>query len=188
VLAGYLLYKLGVDIEFKISVFMGNDNPLNVLWTLLTAKLFARKDGTTPLIGFNLSNAVNSRTLELTGDIRRELGFEQNVRIEHHILESYRHIVRQPYDRLEELLDVAKTVKNISAKHEGGVLETEESREHPSDILEYFLPKEEIEKQGLMPALELNYLDKHAAVQRTATALLKEGIPVLAAPLLHQRD
>jgi hypothetical protein len=188
VLAGYLLYKLGVDIEFKISVFMGNDNPLNVLWTLLTAKLFAREDGTTPLIGFNLSNAVNSRTLELTGDIRRELGFEQNVRIEHHILESYRHIVRQPYDRLEELLDVAKTVKNISAKHEGGVLETEESREHPSDILEYFLPKEEIEKQGLMPALELNYLDKHAAVQRTATALLKEGIPVLAAPLLHQRD
>jgi len=188
VLAGYLLYKLGVDIEFKISVFMGNDNPLNVLWTLLTAKLFAREDGTTPLIGFNLSNAVDSRTLELTGDIRRELGFEQNVRIEHHILESYRHIVRQPYDRLEELLDVAKTVKNISAKHEGGVLETEESREHPSDILEYFLSKEEIEKQGLMPALELNYLDKHAAVQRTAIALLKEGIPVLAAPLLHQRD
>jgi hypothetical protein len=188
VLAGYLLYKLGVDIEFKISVFMGNDNPLNVLWTLLTAKLFAREDGTTPLIGFNLSNAVDSRTLELTGDIRRELGFEQNVRIEHHILESYRHIVRQPYDRLEELLDVAKTVKNISAKHEGGVLETEKSREHPSDILEYFLSKEEIEKQGLMPALELNYLDKHAAVQRTATALLKEGIPVLAAPLLHQRD
>ena len=188
VLAGYLLYKLGVDIEFKISVFMGNDNPLNVLWTLLTAKLFAREDGTTPLIGFNLSNAVDSWTLELTGVIRRELGFEQNVRIEHHILESYKHIVRQPYDRLEELLDVAKKVRNISAKHEGGVLETEESRKHPSDILEYFLAKDEIEKQGLMSALEQNYLDKHAAVQRTATALLKEGIPVLAAPLLHQRD
>ena len=186
VLAGYLLYKLGVDIEFKISVFMGNDNPLNVLWTLLTAKLFARDDGTTPRIGFNLSNAVDGWTLELTGDIRRELGFEQNVRIEHHILESYRHIVRQPYDRLEELLEVAKTVKNISAKHEGGILETEKSREHPSDILEYFLPREEVEKQGLMPALERNYLDKHDAVQRTATALLKEGIPVLAAPLLHR--
>jgi hypothetical protein len=188
VLAGYLLYKLGVDIEFKISVFMGNDNPLNVLWTLLTAKLFAREDGTTPLIGFNLSNAVDSWTLEMTGDIRRELGFEQNVRIEHHILESYKHIVRQPYDRLEELLEVAKKVRNISAKHEGGILETEQSREHPSDILEYFLPKQEIEKQGLMPALERNYLDKHAAVQRTATSLLKEGIPVLAAPLLHERD
>lgn len=188
VLAGYLLYKLGVDIEFKISVYMGNDNPLNVLWTLLTAKLFSREDGTTPLIGFNLSNAVDSWTLELTGVIRRELGFEQNVRIEHHILESYKHIVRQPYDRLEELLEVAGKVRNISAKHEGGILETEESREHPSDILEYFLPKEEIEKQGLMPALERNYLDKHDAIQRTATALLREGIPVLAAPLLHERD
>jgi hypothetical protein len=188
VLAGYLLYRLGVDMEFKISVFMGNDNLLSVLWTLLTASLFAREDGTTPLIGFNLSNAVDSWTLELTGVIRRELGFEQNVRIEHHILESYKHIVRQPYDRLEELLEVAKKVRNISAKHEGGILETEERREHPSDILEYFLPKEEIEKQALMPALERNYLDKHDAIQRTATSLLKEGIPVMAAPLLHEED
>jgi len=85
-------------------------------------------------------------------------------------------------------LEVAKKVRNISAKHEGGIIETERSRKHPSDILEYFLPKEEIEGQGLMPALEQNYLDKHAAIQRTATALLKEGIPVLAAPLLHHRD
>lgn len=185
VLAGYLLYKLGVDIEFKISVFMGNDNPLNVLWTLLTAKLFAREDGTTPLIGFNLSNAVDNWTLELTGEIRRDLGFEQNVRIEHHILESYRHIVRQPYDRLEELVEVARKVRNISAKHEGGVPQTEESRDYPSDILDYFLSKQEIEEKGLMPALEQNYLDKHSAIQRTATALLKAGIPVLGAPLLH---
>ena len=188
VLAGYLLYKLGVDIEFKISVFMGNDNPLNVLWTLLTAKLFAREDGTTPLIGFNLSNAVDNWTLELTGEIRRDLGFEQNVRIEHHILESYRHIVLQPYDRLEELVEVARKVRNISAKHEGGVPQTEESRDYPSDILDYFLPKQKIDEMGLMPALERNYLDKHAAVQRTATALLKAGIPVLAAPLLHHKD
>ncbi len=188
VLAGYLLYKLGVDIEFKISVFMGNDNPLNVLWTLLTAKLFAREDGTTSLIGFNLSNAVDNWTLVLTGDIRRDLGFEQNVRIEHHVLESYRHIVRQPYDRLEELVEVARKVKNISAKHEGGILQTEASRDYPSDILDYFLPKHEIEEKGLMPALERNYLDKHAGLQRTAAALLKAGIPVLAAPLLHHRD
>ena len=27
VLLGYLLYRIGIDIEFKISVFMGNDNP-----------------------------------------------------------------------------------------------------------------------------------------------------------------
>lgn len=188
VLAGYLLYKLGVDIEFKISVFMGNDNPLNVLWTLLTAKLFAREDGTTPLTGFNLSNSVDNWTLELTADIRRELGFEKNVRIEHHILESHKHIVRQPYDRLEELLEIAKTVANISAKHEGGIPQTEQSRDYPSDILDYFLPKQEIQEKGLMPSLERNYLDKHDAVQRTAAALLKADIPVLAAPLLHQRS
>ncbi|MHA2042031.1 MAG: hypothetical protein ACW975_09230 [Candidatus Thorarchaeota archaeon] len=27
VLVGYMMYKLGIDMEFKISVFMGNDNP-----------------------------------------------------------------------------------------------------------------------------------------------------------------
>jgi len=36
-----------------------------------------------------------------------------------------------------------------------------------------------------MPAMEQNYLDKHEAVQRTATALLKAGVPVLSAPALH---
>jgi hypothetical protein len=45
VLVGYLLYRLGVDIEFKISVFMGNDNPYAALWTLIGA-LFSRDDGT----------------------------------------------------------------------------------------------------------------------------------------------
>ena len=56
VLAAYLLYRLGVDIEFKISVFMGNDNPFAGLWTLIGAKLFAREDGSSPLVGFNWSN------------------------------------------------------------------------------------------------------------------------------------
>jgi hypothetical protein len=83
---------------------------------------------------------------------------------------------------------VARKVRNISAKHEGGVPETEKSRDYPSDILDYFLPKQEIEEKALMPALERNYLDKHSAIQRTAAALLKAGIPVLAAPLLHHRD
>jgi hypothetical protein len=184
VLAGYLLYKLGVDIEFKISVFLGNDNPLNVLWTLLTAKLFARDDGSSPLTGFNLSNSVDNRTIELTANIRRELGFEHNVRIEHHVLESYRNIVRQPYDRLQELVEAAR-VTNISAKHEGATPEVEQTRDHPSDILEYFLSRKEVEEKGLMPALEQNYLDKHEAIQRTAVELLRNGVPVLAAPELH---
>jgi hypothetical protein len=36
-----------------------------------------------------------------------------------------------------------------------------------------------------MPAMVQNYMDKHESVQRTARALLKAGVPVLAAPALH---
>ncbi len=185
VLAGYLLHRLGVDMEFKISVFMGNDNPFNVLWTLLTARLFAREDGSTSLIGFNLSNSAGNWTLERAAEIRKSLGFEKTVRFEHHVTETWKSIVCQPYDRLDELVEVAQKVKNISAKHEGGIPSREKTREHPSDILDYFMPKADVVARGLMPAMEQNYLDKHESVQRTAHALLKAGVPVLAAPALH---
>jgi hypothetical protein len=36
-----------------------------------------------------------------------------------------------------------------------------------------------------MPLLERNYLDKHAAVNRTAEELTRAGIGVCAASLLH---
>ena len=36
-----------------------------------------------------------------------------------------------------------------------------------------------------MPALLGNYLDKHQALNRTAEALVRDGIGVVAAPLLH---
>jgi hypothetical protein len=36
-----------------------------------------------------------------------------------------------------------------------------------------------------MPLLERNYLDKHAAVNRTAEELTRAGIGVRAASLLH---
>ncbi|MCW4052737.1 MAG: hypothetical protein NWE78_05990, partial [Candidatus Bathyarchaeota archaeon] len=71
VILGYWLYKLGIDIEFKISVFLGNDNPYSCFWTLMTAKLFSRDDGTTPLVGFNLSNSVNNNTIELSACTRK---------------------------------------------------------------------------------------------------------------------
>ncbi len=185
VFVGYVLHKLGVDNEFKISVFMGNDNPWAVYWTLMMARMLAREDGTTPLIGFNLSNSVDNWTIELSSDIRRALGLEDVVRIEHHIVETYKSIVRQPYDRLAELVDVAPKVPNISAKHEGGIPEVDGSREHPSDILDYFRDKAEVMASGEMPALEQNYLDKHAAANRTAWALTEAGLSVVAARNLH---
>ena len=186
VLVGYLLHKMGVNNEFKISVYMGNDNPFSILWTLTTARLFARNDGTTSLIGFNLSNSVNNETIRRASAIRRALGLENVVRFEHHITETWKSIVRQPYNRRAELVEVAKDVPNISAKHEGGEVDVEKELEHPSDILEYFLAKKDIEKQGLMPALERNYIEKHRSVNLTADALTKAGIGVVCAEKLHK--
>ena len=184
VMLGYWLRKIGIDIEFKISVFLGYDNPYSCFWTLMTAKLFST-GGKTPLIGFNLSNSVDNSTIELIANVRKAFDFEDVVRIEHHITEPSKSIVRQPYDRLNELLEVANHVKNISAKHEGGTPETEKTREHPADILDYFIPKKEIMEKGLMPKLLRNYLDKHDAVNRTARALTQRGLTFLAAPRLH---
>jgi hypothetical protein len=187
VLLGYFLHKLGVDNEFKISVFMGNDNPYAALWTLIGAKLFSRDDGTSPLIGFNWSNSVNNETMEITAQFRKELGFEDIVRFEHHITETWKSIVRQPYNRRDELVELADHVANISAKHEGGDVAVEQQREYPSDILDYFKPKEEIEAQGLMPLLLRNYLDKHMALNETARALTENGLSFVAARRLHHR-
>jgi hypothetical protein len=188
VLAAYLLHKLGIDCEFKISVFMGNDNPFSVLWTLLTARLFCRPDGSTSLIGFNFSNSVNADTIRDCDRIRAALGLTAQVRFEHHITETYKSIVRQPYLRRDELVELARTVPNISAKHEGGDPEVEAGRAHPSDDLDYFLSKQEIEERGLMEALLANYMDKHESLNRTARALVEAGIGVVAAPLLHGRQ
>jgi hypothetical protein len=182
------LRKLGIDIEFKISVFLGNDNPYSILWTLITAKLFSPDDGSTPLIGFNLSNSVNNETIELSAYVREAFGFEDIVRIEHHITEAYKSIVRQPYNRRDELVRLANHVENISAKHEGGVPETEETREHPSDILDYFMPKKDIMEKGLMSKLLTNYLDKHDALNMTAEALTRHGLALMAAQKLHRQQ
>jgi hypothetical protein len=186
VLLGYFLHKIGVDNEFKISVFMGNDNAYAALWTLIGAKLFSRPDGSSPLIGFNWSNSVDNETMEITAQFRRQLGFEDVVRFEHHIIETYKSIVRQPYDRLDELVEVAGHVANISAKHEGAPPAVEMKREHPSDILDYFRDKDEVEGASDMPLLLRNYLDKHDAVNRTARALTENGLAFVAARELHE--
>ena len=186
IMLAYLMHRLGIDNEFKISVYMGNDNPYAALWTLLAARMFARDDGTTSLIGFNFANSVDNDTIVKTSKIRKALGLENIVRFEHHIVETYKSIVVQPYNRREELVRVAAKVPNISAKHEGGDPEIDCKREHPSDILDYFLPKAEIEQKGLTDALERNYLDKHNALNRTADALTKAGIGVVAAQNLHK--
>jgi hypothetical protein len=94
--------------------------------------------------------------------------------------------VIQPYDRTEELIELAGKVANISAKHEGAGPEVDETREHPSDILDYFRDKAEIIEACDMAHLERNYLDKHDAVNRTAWALTQNGLSFVAARNLHK--
>ncbi len=188
VLVGYLLHRLGVDIEFKISVFMGNDNPYAALWTLIGAKLFSRDDGSSPLVGFNWSNSVNNQSMELTAQFRKALGFEDIVRFEHHITETYKSIVRQPYNRRDELVEIADHVPNISAKHEGGDPEIDSTRSHPSDILDYFRDKSEVMASGDWDSLTTNFLDKFEALNKTAWALTQKGLSFVAAQNLHKLE
>jgi hypothetical protein len=152
----------------------------------MTAKLLSRDDGSTPLIGFNLSNSVNNKTMEVTADFRKDWGFEDIVRFEHHITETWKSIVRQPYDRTDELVELAKTVKNISAKHEGGKQAVEETREYQSDILDYFRDKSEVIKTGDWDNMKLNFMDKHDALNFTAAALTKNGLSVIPARKLNK--
>jgi hypothetical protein len=186
VLLGYLLHRIGVNIEFKISVFMGNDNPYAGLWTLLGAKLFSREDGSSPLIGFNWSNSVNNETLEITAQFRKDFGFEDVIRFEHHITETWKSIVRQPYNRRDELIQLADHVANISAKHEGGDPEIDQTRLHPSDILDYFRDKSEVIESGDWQNLQNNFMDKFDAANSTAYALTLNGLSFIAAQNLHK--
>lgn len=185
VLLGYLLHKVGVDIEFKISVFMGNDNPYAAFWTLMGAKLFSRHDGSSPLIGFNWGNSINNETMEITAQFRHDFELEDVVRFEHHIIEAYKSIVIQPYNRRDELVEIAGNVKNISAKHEGGDPDLDSTRPHPSDILDYFREKDEIIASGDWEYLTQNFLDKVEATNNTARALTENGLSFIAATNLH---
>jgi len=186
ILLGFLLYRLGIDIQFKISVFFGSDNPYHALWIMLAAKLFSRDDGTSPLIGFNWSNSINNQTMELTAQFRKALGFEGVVRFEHHITETWKSIVIQPYDRRSELIEIAGHVPNISAKHEGGDVIVEQSRAHPSDILDYFRDKQEVIDSGDWDNMQINFMDKVDACDKSAWELTKNGLSFIAAHNLHR--
>jgi hypothetical protein len=186
ILLGFLLYRLGVNIQFKISVFFGSDNPYHALWIMTMAKLLSRDDGTSPLIGFNWSNSINNQTMELTADFRKAFGFEKVVRFEHHITETWKNIIVQPYDRRAELVQIADHVANIAAKHEGGDPEVEQTLAHPSDILDYFREKKEVVESGDWDNLQRNFMEKVAAANHSAWDLTKAGLSFIAAKNLHK--
>jgi hypothetical protein len=77
-------------------------------------------------------------------------------------------------------------VANISAKHEGGDPELDQTREHPSDILDYFRDKSEIIDAGDWDHVKNNFLDKFDALNKTAWALTENGLSFIAARKLHR--
>lgn len=186
ILLAFMLYKLGVNIQFKISVFFGSDNPYHAFWILMMAKLYQREDGSTPLVGFNWSNSINNETMVISSLFRKQLNFEKEIRFEHHITETFKSIVRQPYNRRMELINVVDKVPNIAAKHEGGDPEIDGNRPHPSDILDYFRDRAEVEESGDMGNLLQNFKDKVDACNHTARVLTANHYGFIAAKNLHK--
>ena len=185
VMLGYLLYKLGINIQFKISVYMGNDNPFSILWTLMTAKLFSREDGTTPLFGFNFANTINDETFKLSAEVRKNLEFEDLILLEHHVTETYYGIVRQPYLRRDQIVRLNEEIKMISAKHEGGEPSVEKARAYPSDGNDYSKTKPQIKEEGIWEAMRISNLDRLDSLNLTAQKLTENGLTFIAAKNLH---
>jgi hypothetical protein len=109
ILAGYMLYKLGIQNEFKISVFVGNDNPFAALVDAARRQAVLARRRHFPADRLQLEQLGQQRDDGDHGQFRKMFGFEQVVRFEHHITETYRHIVRQPYNRRAELVELADT-------------------------------------------------------------------------------
>ena len=103
---------------------------------------------------------MSNETLAITAEIRRARGFEDIGRFEHHITETWKSIVLQPYDRREELMALADHVPNISAKHEGGDPAVDGARRHPADIIDYLRDKSEVIASGDWEALQVNLMEK----------------------------
>jgi hypothetical protein len=94
--------------------------------------------------------------------------------------------VIQPYDRRVELVAVASHVANISAKHEGGDPEIEQTLAHPSDILDYFREKKEVIDSGDWENLQKNFMFKVEACNHSARALTENGLSFVVARNLHR--
>ena len=83
-------------------------------------------------------------------------------------------------------MQVADHVANIAAKHEGGDVAVEQTRIHQSDILDYFREKKEVIDSGDWDNLQLNFMDKVDACNKSAWALTEKGLSFVAAQNLHK--
>ncbi|MGB7398482.1 hypothetical protein [Castellaniella sp.] len=185
-LLGYWLGRLGIDIKLKVSVFAGTDNPWSFLYMLMIAKMFAGQNGETPLSGVNPTNATDTEALLGFSEARQLIDMTDQVRIEHHLTNFYKGMVKQPYLRRDQFIEIADKIENMAAKHEGGDPEIDALRTSPSAPFNYFRSKQDLLDTGDICTDQLSYMDKHDSVNKTARELTRHGLTFGAAPTLHQ--
>ncbi len=186
-LAIAFLYKMGIDVTMKGSVLMGVDNVYHAIYVMLMARMFAREDGSIPMIGLNPSDSVNLETMKQLADLRLFFGLENKMRIEQHVTNFYCGVVKQPFERRELLVESAKFMPYMSAKHEGADPSIEATRPHPSSNIDFTLPDAEVRKQGCYEHMEESFMCGIAELNKTADELTKNGMSFIAAKNMHRR-
>lgn len=173
-LAMSILYKMGIDVTMKGSVLMGTDNVYTGIFYLLMTRMFAREDGTVPMRGLNPADSVNLETMCQLADLRLLFGLENKVRIEQHVTNFYKGVVAQPFMQRNLLLESAKTIPYMSAKHEGADPAIEASLEHPSNNLEFILSDKEVLEGNHFEHMQQSFLYGVAEANKTAAELTKK--------------
>jgi len=187
ILGMLMMYRAGINVKFKVSALVGTDNPYSTIMLLALGKMYQRSDGTCGIDGINLTNSVDTNTIRNVAKVRREMGFEDTVRIEHHVTEPVLGVVKMPYLRRDQVVELAGEIPNFSAKHEGSEIDAPSNLKHPWSIMEDFMPKAKLEEAGLLEGMAENYMDKHESVNLTAEALTRKGIAFIAASNAHRR-
>jgi len=143
------------------------------------ARLFARDDGSTPSsasTGATRSTTRRSRFRPSTS----ALGFEDAVRFEHHITETQKSIVRQPYDRRAELIELTRGCRT-SRPSTKVAIRGRRRASPPSDILDYFRDKSESSRAATGALASTSWTSSTPRLT-TARALTEHGLSFLAAP------
>lgn len=186
-LACSILYRMGINVTMKGSVLMGTDNVYTGIVYLLLTRMFARDDGSVPMLGLNPSDSVNLETMRQLADLRLMLGLENKVRIEQHVTNFYKGVVAQPFVRRDLLVESAKTIPYMSAKHEGADPSIEATLEHPSNNLEFVLPDKEVLAGNHFEHMQQSFLYGVSELNKTAVELTRNKMAFLAASNLHRR-
>ena len=183
VLVGYLLHRLGVDIEFKISVFMGNDNPYAALWTLIGGQALRPRRRHVAADRLQLEQLGQQRDAWRSppSSARRSASRTSSASSTTSPRRG-RASCASPTTAATSWCALADHVPNISAKHEGGDPEVDAGARPPLRHPR-LLPRR---RRRSSPAAtgtrsQLNFLDKLDATNHTARALTEHGLSFVAA-------